>query len=261
MVRNEDVFVERAVRNVAAFCDRIYAFDHASDDMTWEILRELADEFDHLEIRRTRRSADSHAPIERYAGTQTWAIGVDGDELYDPAALKRLREQLLIGEHDDVFRLKGHVLNCEALDVGACIATGYMAPPSRPVTKLFNLGAVERWGGAVQRLHAGHPVFRSDHSWESMRYLYELGWDNDPLRCLHVCFMPRSSLDGTSSSVRRNVNETGIYERNLVGALKRKLRGPRIPNDVARLHHSGTNWKREWYARGERITLDARGFL
>jgi hypothetical protein len=38
LVRNEDVFLERAIRNVAAFCDRIFAVDHRSKDRTWEIL-------------------------------------------------------------------------------------------------------------------------------------------------------------------------------------------------------------------------------
>ena len=32
LVSNEDVFVERAIRNMAAFCDRIYAVDHLSSD-------------------------------------------------------------------------------------------------------------------------------------------------------------------------------------------------------------------------------------
>ena len=48
LVRNEDVFVEQSIRNVAAFCDRIYAVDHVSTDRTWEILGSLAQEFDHL---------------------------------------------------------------------------------------------------------------------------------------------------------------------------------------------------------------------
>ena len=34
LVRNEDVFVEQAIRNVAAFCDRIHVADHVSTDRT-----------------------------------------------------------------------------------------------------------------------------------------------------------------------------------------------------------------------------------
>src|SRR5262245_16891242 len=38
LVRNESVFVEQAIRNVAAVCDRIHVVDHVSDDGTWDVL-------------------------------------------------------------------------------------------------------------------------------------------------------------------------------------------------------------------------------
>jgi Glycosyl transferase family 2 len=261
LVRNEDLFVERAIRNVAAVCDRIYAFDHVSDDRTWEVLGNLSQELDHLEVQRSRRASDSHRPLEQYAGTPTWALGVDGDELFDPAALAQLREQLLAGDHADVFRLKGHVLNCEEIDGEQSTASGYMSPPSRPITKLFNLAAVNSWTGSSQRLHDGRPDFRDGYDWDSMRYLYDLGWDRDPLRCLHVCFLRRSSLDADGDSGRRNLNESRVYDRTLIGALKRTIRRPWVPPDVSELHRAGLNWKRSWYARGERVTVDAKPFL
>ena len=259
LVRNEDVFVERAIRNVAGVCERIYVQDHRSSDRTWEVLQRLARELDHLDVTRSGRAADSHRPLERYTGTPTWALGVDGDELFDPAALARLLDALAVGEHADVFRLKGHVLNCDELD--GDLASGYMAPPSRPVTKLFNLGAVEAWPGASERLHDGRPVFRPGYGWDSMRYLSETAdWDADPLRCLHVCFLRRSSADGDGGT-RRNINEGGTYDRTLLGAVKRRVRGSSVPPEVAALHEAGTDWKRDWYARGERVTVDATPFL
>jgi len=261
LVRNEDRFVERAIRNVAGVCERIYVLDHMSTDRTWEILQGVARDLDHVELRRSPRTSDSHKPLERYTGTPTWALGVDGDELFDPAALERLLDALRAGEHADVFRLKGHVLNCEDLDRDRGTASGYMSPPSRPVTKLFNLGAVESWSGSYQRLHSGEPVFRPSYDWDSLRYLSEVTeWDDDPLRCLHVCFLPRSSKD-EDGAPRKNVNETGEYDRSLLGALKRRLKGPYVPPDVAALHKAGKVWKRDWYARGERVTVDATPFL
>src|SRR5262245_31319385 len=116
LVRNEDTFVERAIRNVAEFCDRIHAIDHVSTDTTWDILRALAREFDHLDVHRSSNSADAHRLLKPYARTETWVIGVDGDELYDPEGLARLRAQLFGGAHADVFRIKAHVLNCDELD-------------------------------------------------------------------------------------------------------------------------------------------------
>src|SRR5438552_1230973 len=95
LVRNEDVFVEQAVRNVAAFCDRIHAVDHVSTDGTWDILQSLARKYPHLDARRSHHAGESHALLEPYAGTKTWVFGVDGDELYDPTRLERFREELL----------------------------------------------------------------------------------------------------------------------------------------------------------------------
>ena len=68
LVRNEDVFVEQAIRNIAAFCDRIYAVDHLSTDLTPEILRRLASELDHLTTRaleRRRRLASRPRALRR----------------------------------------------------------------------------------------------------------------------------------------------------------------------------------------------------
>ena len=260
LVRNEDVFVERAIRNVAAVCDRIHVLDHHSDDGTSEVLARLAGELDHLELRRSRRASESHDMLQRYVGTPTWVLGVDGDELFDPEGLAALRRALESGEHADVFRLKGHVLNCDEVDPDGGTASGWLAPPSRPVTKLFNFAALERWAGAAERLHEGDTVFRLGYDWDSLRYLSETyAWEDDPLRCLHVCFVRRSTRDGGAE--RLNLNETGLYDRTLAGAVRRRLGSAAVPPRVAELRRAGGNWKREWYTRGPRLTVDATPFL
>ena len=263
LVRNEDVFVEQAIRNVASFCDHIHAFDHKSNDRTWEILRALGAEFDHLEVRRTRRSADAHAALSGYAGTPTWVIGVDGDELYEPDGLAQLRRKLLAGMHRDVFRLKAHVLNCDELDAAREFASGWLAPPSRPITKLFNFGAVESWTDTPEPLQAGRAVFKPGYHWESRRDLAdETTWDTDPLRCLHVCFLPRSGREGDEARAgRRSLAESREFDLGLVGRLYRGIRRPRPPEQIRRLEREGKNWKREWYARGDRVTVDAAPFF
>ena len=256
LVRNEDLFVEQSIRNVAGFCDRIHAVDHCSSDRTWEILRSLAHELDHLDVRRSRNSATAHRLLAPYAGTETWVLGVDGDELYDPAGLGRLRADLLSGAHADVFRIKAHVLNCDELDLSAAHASGWLAPPSRPVTKLFNFGAVDSWAASPDPLQDGHVVFKPGQHWESRRDLADgTTWDTDPLRCLHVCFLPRSSQDeGKAGAGRLSLPESGEYDRGPVGTLMRLVRRPGR-------ERQSTNWKREWYARGERLTIDAAPFL
>src|SRR5262249_1323681 len=142
LVHNDDLYVERAIRNVAAFCDRIHAFDHVSTDRTADVLRSLAQEFDHLDVRRTHHAADSHETLEQYAGTRTWIFGVDGDELYDPERLRDFRVELLGGAFDAAFKVASNVLNCVEVDTDARRATGYLSPPSRSITKLYNYGAI-----------------------------------------------------------------------------------------------------------------------
>ena len=262
LVRNEDVFVERAIRNVASFCDEIHAVDHDSEDRTSEILIQLANEFDNVRVVRTKDAGLSHRVLEPYAGTETWVLGVDGDELYDPAALEGLRADLAAGAHADVFRLKGHVLNCDELGNG--MASGYMAPPSRPVTKLFNMAAVTSWTGCPERLHAGSASFRDGYGWDAMRYLSDSrSWDSDPLRLLHVCFLKRSTRGGLDPAEGRpSAWETGSFRRGIIGLPARlRFRGRHMDPRIKEYRRTGRNWKREWYARGERVTVDASPFV
>jgi hypothetical protein len=263
LVRNEDLFVERAIRNVAQFCDRIHAVDHVSTDGTWRILQSLTRELDNLDVRRSRNSADAHRLVAPYAGTPTWVFGVDGDELYDPRGLDTFRSELLDGAHADVFRLKAHVLNCDALDESAGEASGWLAPPSRPVTKLFNFAAVESWPESPDPLQNGPVVFRTGFHWESRRDLADrTTWETDPLRCLHVCFLRRSSAEPAEAAGRRtNLDESREFDRGPMGSLKRFLRRPQPAPPIRELERQGKNWKREWYARGERTTVDATPFL
>jgi len=261
LVRNEDVFVEQAVRNIAGFCDHIHVVDHLSTDRTPTILRRLALELDHVTVERSSDAGASHRAIEVYAGTPTWVLGVDGDELYDSVALARLRGELDAGAHADVFRLKGHVLNCDKLDAG--LASGYMSPPSRPATKLFNMGVVETWTGCLERLHDGNTVFFPGFDWDSLRYLSEgTDWDSDPLRMVHTCFLRRSSVDvGEHASVRLGLPETGAWRRGPGGLIHRLRRRRHLDPRIKAYARAGSSWKQEWYARGPRVTVDAKPFL
>jgi hypothetical protein len=263
LVRNEDVFVERVVRSAAHVCDRIHAFDHMSEDATWKILTRLSRELDHLEVRRGRDARVSHRVLEQYVATNTWVLALDGDTVYDPQGLAQLASELRGGAHRDVFRLSGHSLNCDELDLERGTASGYMSPPSRWGTKLFNLYAVTSWSGCPQRLLSGTPVFRPGYTHEARRELFrELSWEDDPLRTLHLCFLPRSSLDGPEAVAGRlSLGETGLFQRSPVGRLRRWLRPPITDPRVAEYRRRGTNWKQEWYRLGERVTVDVRPFL
>jgi hypothetical protein len=257
LVRNEDAFVEQAIRNVAGFCDRIHAFDHVSTDETWTKLRSLAREYDKLEATRTHDAADSHRAVEQYAGTPTWIFGVDGDELYDPARLATFRSQLMGGAYDDAFKVASNVLNCVELDRERMTATGYPSPPSRSITKLYNFAAIESWvGDGSERLHGGTIVFRRGFDAGSVDNISErISWDETPLRCLHMCFVRRSSVETEDSDqwARPILEESGMHDRSLVGTMKRGLRRRPRPEISA--------WKREKYMRGELTSVNASPFF
>ncbi len=256
LVRNEDVFVERAVRNVAAFCDRIHAFDHVSSDRTWEILRALEAEYDHVDVERVSHAADSHRRLEPYAGTATWVFGVDGDELYDPERLEGFRDELLAGEFSSVFKIASNVLNCVELD--GTSASGYLSPPSRSITKLYNFGAIESWASdGAERLHGGAIRFRPGYGERAVDNIGErLSWNDTPVRCLHMCFLRRSSRDAEAAGPptgRPILEETGMQDRSRRGEIKRLLRRRRPPDVSA--------WKAEKYMRGPLVTVDATPFF
>jgi hypothetical protein len=256
-VRNEDVFVGEAIRNVADFCNRIHAVDHVSTDRTWDVLRSLAAEFDHLDVRRLRNAAESHTIVAEYAGTNTWVFGVDGDELYDRGRLAGFRDELLGGAHDAAFKVASNVLNCVDVDRVSGTATGYLSPPSRSITKLYNFAAIDSWAGdGSERLHGGTIAFRPGYDERAVDNIGErVSWDETPLRCLHACFVRRSSLDSEHADVlpRPILEETRLHDRSLVGALKRRLRGRPIPEVSV--------WKREKYMRGDLVTVDASPFF
>ncbi len=263
LVRNEDRFVRQALLNVASFCDRMLVADHMSTDGTPEILRSLSEELDHLEVRQVRNAAESHAMIAAYAGSETWILCVDGDELYDPSGLPGFREMLGGGEFADVFRIRPAGLHCYELDEDRRLATGHMSPPSRPVVGILNFAAIDAWTNVTtERLHGGDVSFREGFSWGSWRHLgEELGWDGSPFRDLHLGFIRRSSVEGVDGAPvqRASLAESGAYRRDVVGALERSARR------LLRRPHGAVQdvqaWKTEKYERGERVTVDASPFL
>jgi hypothetical protein len=257
LVRNEDLYVEQAIRNVAVFCDRIHVADNMSTDGTWGIVRRLARELDHVDARRLGRLSRSHGLVEAYAGTSTWVFGVDGDELYDPEGLAHLRENLLADGYASSFKIVGNVLNCTELDLLKGTAAGYLAPPSRSITKLYNFDAIESWTDCYQRLHGGSIRFREGYDASSVAELAAaISWEASWLRCLHLCFLPRSTGDPEGQNLRPNTSELRIDRRTRFPWLDRLVRTAfRHPNP------DESAWKRERYMRGELVEKDVTPFF
>lgn len=248
LVRNEDLTVGRAVRNAAAFCDEWIFCDHGSTDGTLEILRHLASEVPSGRIHRIAHPRESHELIRGLAGQNRWIFGLDGDEIYDPAGLARLRGRLLAGEFARWWMILGNVLHVTRLDDGNRSASGYFAPPCRSMTKLYNFAAIESWDGyCVERLHGGTPVFRNGFDAGRRLAMHEsTSWDSADFRCLHLCFQARSSRDDRAGA-RPNIMETFGPSRWFEWlAPWRKLRA---------------GWKQQRYMRGPEVTVDATPFF
>jgi glycosyltransferase involved in cell wall biosynthesis len=255
LVRNEDLFIRRAIENILGFCDLIILADNASTDDTAGILQELeALHPKKLQYHRIDGPDQSHGLIEHYAGSNSWIFAVDGDEIYDPHRLASLRQRLRSGEFANTWMLMGNVLHCTFLDPATNQASGFLAPPSRSVTKLYNFSAIHSWKGpAVERLHGGTACFRDGYSAGTKRKLNEeFDWEESPFRCLHMCFLRRSTTEPENPGVRENIME--LRSRNLLGAFRRKLN--RLLGQPA-----DSPWKREYYCRGPRVTVETQPFF
>jgi glycosyltransferase involved in cell wall biosynthesis len=253
LVRNEDRFVRQSVRNILGFCDRILLVDNGSRDQTPFILKELAALHpEKISFHPIRHPRESHDLLKSYAGTPTWVFAVDGDEIYDPDRLNLFRERLLSGEFDRHWMILGNVHHCDQLDLEAGFARGYATPPARSITKLHNFAAIRSWDGHTpERLHGGNPDFLPGYDEQMKRQLQnECSWEKSPLRCLHLCFLIRSSLDnGKLGTARRNPSEA-IGMINWLQQFFGKLTG--LPEK--------SKWKRR-YSRGELSKVPTGSFF
>ena len=254
LVKDEDRFCTWALAQAAGFCDRILVMDNGSTDGTAARLAALRERFGHIDVRPVADAYDTHRPLERYAGTETWVFGIDGDEVYDPAGLARLRERILGGAFNECWRLYGHSLHALRLDLDGGRGTGLAQPDARSVTKLYNFAAIESWAeGRHQRLHGKSMVFRPGFSAKSARRLWrEEPWDRADFRCLHLCFFPRSSRAGDRVA-RPNPSETmkgRRWNRRLLAGLRRVTGG----------WPPAKNYKADHYGGGAPVEVALAGF-
>lgn len=253
LARNEERFLARAVGNVLDFCDEMILLDDNSSDATFGKMEEIARKRpDRVRAVALAGAAASHGFIASFAGTDTWVFAVDGDEIYDPAALSRLRVRLERGDFDRDWCVFGNVLNVKELDERRHVARGHLAPPCRSMTKLYNFAAITAWDGpCAERLHGGRIAFRPGYAETNRRALHEeQGWEESDFRCLHMCFLPRSSTD-KPGLVRANIMDRHAWTpAKFLRQCAAWMSGRRPPN-----------WKEEKYARGPLVEKEVAEFF
>jgi hypothetical protein len=249
LVRNEQNFVEWSIMNIAQFCDHIIVLENNSQDETPHILRDISRRIKDLRIIQVDDAYDTHKYVEEFAGKQAWVFGVDGDEIYDSGGLARLRPRILSGEFSDYWRIVGHALHVERIDWHSKTAFGYGQPAARSITKLYNFDAITSWGqGKHQRLHGKSMQFRPGYFLKKEHNICErASWGHSDLRCLHMCFVPRSPFDGEQN--RRNPSEvmkSGWLRNRLLKRLG--------------VQRNRRSYKDRFYAKGPLFTVDISPF-
>jgi len=255
LVRDDDLYVEHAVRNVYGFCDELILIDNKSKDRTLPILERLAEESPiPTTLHRLDDAGDSHALVSGYAGDDVWAFGLDGDELYDPQGLVRFRELLLAGEYAEKWSLRGNVLHCLELDEERGLATGYLSPPAPSITKMFNFRRIVSWEGDDNPERLCDPsglVFKPGAAEEKYEVNKDYSWEDSPFRCLHVCFLRRSSRQRKAGS-RLNVSDRTMPRRAPVRAFRALREAAGFPP---------TGKYKDLYRVGDLVTVDVRDML
>lgn len=255
LVKDEDLFVEQAIRNVLGFCDELLLVDNSSTDGTLPILERLVEEHpDKLSLHRIAHPSASHDLIAGLAGQPVWVFGVDGDELYDPAGLERFRPRLLGGEFDDWWLVRANALHTVELDDERRWATGYLSPPAPSMVKLHNFGAIESWDGRhPERLHGTEGLrFKPGRAESKLDLQTRLDWDESPLRCLHLCFLRRSTAERRAQA-RINIPDLNAPRRFPLRVWRRVRAAVGKPEQ--------SRWKLENYRRGEVVTVSAEPFF
>jgi glycosyltransferase involved in cell wall biosynthesis len=254
LVKDEDLFVEQALRNVLGFCDELILADDGSRDGTLAILERLAAEHpEKVRLHRIAHPSESHDLISGYAGRDVWVLGVDGDELYDPEGLERFRPRLLGGEFDDWWLLRSNALHALELDEQRRSARGYLSPPAPSPVKLHNFALIESWNGRhPERLHGTEGLrFKPGAEARKLHLGESRSWEAADLRVLHLCFVPRSSR-GRAGAERANIKDVQAPRR----WPRRVLRAARSALGAS----SRSEWKAH-YRQGELAEVSVDGFF
>lgn len=257
-VKNEDIYVERSIRNILNFCDEILITDNLSTDHTYKICQKLAYQYKKIRLVSIQHPSEAALILEPYYDTSSWIFGVDGDEIYDPQGLRIMRDRIVRGEFVGEWCIFGNVLNVTSLHLERKTARGYLSPPSRSMTKLYNFQMIKDWKDCPERFLGGTISFKDGYHAGLRRHLHtEASWEQSSFRCLHMAFMKRS----TEQKLRLLKTRLNPDEINFINSQ---------PNKILRVIQmirlwanqlAGRDWKSQKYRRGPLVEKEITQFI
>ena len=255
LVRDEEYFIAWSLKNVVNFCDRIIVLDNESVDRTAQIVNKIREEHSHIELIKVANANNTQKYLKNYFGTETWVLGVDGDEIHDPAGLARMRNRIKSGEFDDYWSISSRYLHVTNVDLKNSLVSGFTSPPAKAGLKLFNFNAIDNWDSKWrkrERLHGKGLVFRNGYSKDhTYRFSHEISWDCSDFRCLHLCFFRRSPLDNLAFTVHKNSSRKNPAESRRLRVITRKL---------GQIGSCSNDYRKKRYARGNIATFCLNDF-
>ena len=255
LVRNEEYFIAWSLMNVVHFCDHVLVLDNHSTDRTKEIVQNIAGVHDHVELIEVRDANNTQEYLKQYFGSETWVLGVDGDEIHDPVGLMRMRKRIMSGEFDRYWSIASRYLHVTEFDFATSVVRGYTSPPAKAGLKLYNFNAIDNWNSKWrkrERLHGKGLEFRDGYSKQlSYKFSVETEWNSADFRCLHLCFLKRSSIDSSDVYSDSHLERTNPAESKVLRKFAR---------NIERLNTNSSDYRKKRYARGSVATFDLMGF-
>ncbi len=240
VVKNEDIYIERVLRNIVSFCDEIRVVDNCSNDFTVPIIQEFLKTHSNVSLEQIKDISMSHFLIQEYVGTDTWVFCVDGDEIYDPAGLSRLKPLITEGKYRKYWMLRGYFYHLIDLDLERKQAVGYLAPPSKDPNKLYNLSLLESWpvDREVPLCHCmthkfKNPKYHSNKLPKKKLLYKESKWEGCPLRCVHTRMLKRSSQEEYDTSINPRLNISNVLHDKINNFRKKYRVGKKRKKDVS----------------------------
>ena len=245
LVKNEEHFIAWSLMNIVSFCDHVIVMDNCSTDRTYQIAECISTIHNNVEIIVVRNANDTQKFLVDYFGTQTWVLGVDGDEIHDPVALVNLKSRLQTGEFDNYWAISSLYCHVTNVDFDRFNVQGYSSPEAKAGLKLYNFNAIENWKSnwrRRERLHGPGKQFKPGYSAE---HVYDFStnenWNTADFRCLHLCFYPRTPKENDSfltngTTKRKNPAESKILRR--------------VTRHIERLNPRSMDYRQKRYARG-----------